>query len=169
MGSPRGAQLFAKLLHVCGNRSVRDRENFRHAAIVQFDLEDLRSRIALREFEDVLEVRAAPRVDRLRVVAHNHDVFVLRRERVDEVRLDLVRVLIFIDENEFELPPIKRRDLLVLEQHAQRFLEQIVEVHRVGRFLLLLVARVHIFDLLEQRQEIRKLFREQFLHRPSRC
>ncbi len=56
----------------------------------------------------------------------------------------------------------------MLLQHPQRLLQQIVEIHRVRRLLLLLVARVHILDLLDQRQEIRKLLRQQFLHRPLR-
>ena len=65
----------------------------------------------------------------MRVVAHHHHIPVLRREGVDEVGLNLVRVLILIDQNELELTPIKRRNLLVLFQHPERFLEQIVEVH----------------------------------------
>ena len=46
-------------------------------------------------------------------------------------------------------------------QHPQGFLEEIVEIHRVRVLLFLLVAGVNVSDLLEQRQEIRKLFRQQ--------
>ncbi len=53
----------------------------------------------------------------------------------------------------------------MLLQHPERFLEQIVEVHRVRGLLLFLVARLHVRDLLEQRQEIGKLFREQRIDR----
>ena len=89
----------------------------------------------------------------------------LGRERVDEIGLDLVRVLILVDEDKLELAPIKIRDVLVLLQHPQRLLKQIVEVHRVRSFLLSLVTRLHILDLFEERQEIRKLFREQCIDR----
>ena len=50
-------------------------------------------------------------------------------------------------------------------QHPQRLLEQVVEIERVGGFLAALIARLDVFDLLEEGQEIRKLFREQFLDR----
>src|SRR5260370_1127580 len=89
----------------------------------------------------------------------------LAREQVDEIGLDLVRVLIFIDQNELKLPAIKRVDALVLLQHRQRLFEQIVEIDRVRRLLLFLVAGVHVGDFFEQRQEVRKLFREQFFQR----
>ena len=92
----------------------------------------------------------------------------IARQRVDQIGLDLVRVLIFIDQDELKLPPVKRRDVFVLLQHRQCLFEQVVEIHRVGRLFLFLVARMHVFDLVEQRQEIRKLFREQFLHRRFR-
>src|ERR1017187_259244 len=72
-----------------------DFENLRHASIIHFDLKNLRAGITFRKFENVLEVRAAPRVNRLRVVAHDHEVFVIEGQRVDEIGLDLVRVLIF--------------------------------------------------------------------------
>ena len=44
------------------------------------------------------------------------------REQIDEISLDLVRVLIFIDENELKLPPINCRDSFVLLKHRQRLL-----------------------------------------------
>ena len=122
------AQILAELLHIGCDGSVRDPQNLRNASVIQLDLVNLRVRITLRKLEDVLEVRSAPRVDRLRVVAHDHDVLMLFRQRIDQIRLDLVRILILVDEDKFELPPIKPRDLFVLKDHAQCFFEQIVEV-----------------------------------------
>ncbi len=104
----------------------------------------------------------------MRVVAHHHHVLMFGGEQIDEVGLDLVRVLVFVHEDELKLPPIKRRDLLVFLEHSKRLFEQIIEVERVGRFFPALVARVHIFDLLQERQEIGKLLREQFLDRSLR-
>ncbi len=156
------------MLNVRRDSGIRDPQNLRHAPVVHFDLKNLRVRITFRKFKNVFEIGPAPRVDRLRVVAHHHDVAVLARERVDEIRLDLVRVLIFIDQDELKLAAINRRDPFLLLQHRQCLFEQIIEIHRVGRFFLFLIARLHIFDLLEQRQEVGKLFREQFLHRRLR-
>ena len=139
------------MLHVRRNRRVRDFEDLRHAAVVQLDLENLRVGIALRKSENVLEVRAPPGVDRLGIISHHHHVAMLSRERVDEIGLDFVRVLIFIDEDELELSSIKRGDFVMFDQHLQRLLQQIVEIHRVCRFFLPFVARLHISNLIEQR------------------
>ena len=157
--------MFSELLDVCGDGRVRYLQNFGDAAIIHFNLEHLRIRITLRKFENVLEVGAPPGVDRLRVVAHYHDVVMIAGEQINEISLNLVRVLVFIDENELELPPVNLGDSLVLLKHRQRLLQQIVEIHRVGRLLLLFVARPDVLNLVEQREEIRKLFRKQFLHR----
>ena len=128
----------------------------------------MRVRITLREFQNILEIGPAPRIDRLGVIADDHHVLVLGRERVNEVRLDFVRVLIFVHQNELKLPPVKPNDVLVFDQHPQCFFEQIIEIERVRRLFLSFIAGMHILDLLEQRQEIRELFGEQFLHRPLR-
>ena len=70
-------------------------------------------------------------------------------EQIDQVSLDFVRVLIFIDQNELKLPPIKFRDAFVLLKHRQCLFEQVVEIHRVGRLLLLLITDVNVFDPVE--------------------
>src|SRR6266511_3359845 len=83
--------MFAELVNVCGNSCVRYFQNFRHAAIIHFDLEHLRIRITLWKFENILEVGAAPRVDRLRVIAHHHHVVMIPGEQINEISLDFVR------------------------------------------------------------------------------
>ena len=95
--------------------SLLDIYQFRRMrSCIWLDLKNLRIRITLRKGENVFEVRATPRVDRLRVIADHHQVTVFDRERVNKVRLDLVRVLILVHENELELAPVKFRDLVVL-------------------------------------------------------
>ena len=44
-------------------------------------------------------------------------------ERVDQIGLDLVRVLIFIDQDELKLAAINCRDLFLLLQHRQCLFE----------------------------------------------
>ena len=108
--------MFPELLNICSDRRVRDLQDFRHTAVIHFDLEHLRIRIALRKFENVLEVRAAPGVNRLRVVPDHHQVAMVAREQVDKVSLDFVRVLVFVDEDELKLPTVKGSDLLMLDE-----------------------------------------------------
>src|SRR6476659_5295450 len=88
--------MFPKLLDVGCDRRVRHLQIFRHTAVVHFDLEHLRIGIALRKFENVLKVRTTPGVDRLRVVAHHHQVAMVARDQVDKIGLDFVRVLVFV-------------------------------------------------------------------------
>ena len=153
------------MLDVGRDRGICDFENFRNAPVVHLDLKDLRVGVTFRKFEDVLEIGAPPRVNRLRVVAHHHDVAMFARQKIDQVGLDLIRILIFVDQDELKLPAIKRGDVFVLLQHRQRLFEQIVEIDRVRRLFLFLVAHVDVGNFFEQRQKIRKLFGKQFFER----
>ena len=53
----------------------------------------------------------------------------IARQRVDQIGLDLVRILILIDQDELKLPAIECPDPLVVSQHQQGLLEQVVEIH----------------------------------------
>src|SRR5207249_9937811 len=55
VGLARWAQMFAELLNVRGDGSVRDFQNFWDAAVIHLDLENLRIRIAFWKFENVLK------------------------------------------------------------------------------------------------------------------
>ena len=110
-------------------------------AVVLLELDDRRLRPVALEVEDVAQVRAAPRVDRLVVVADDREVAVLRGQRADPQVLRAVRVLVLVD---VEVAPL----VLVLGEHVGRLLEQpdgleqqVVEVERVGLAQALLVAR----------------------------
>ena len=117
------------MFDIGGDCRVRYLKNLRHASIIHLDFENLGVRITFRKFENVFEIGAAPGVNRLRVIADHHDVAMIARQRVDQIRLDLVRVLILIDQDELKLPAIKHPDPLVVLQHQQGLLEQVVEIH----------------------------------------
>ncbi len=65
--------------------------------VVLLELDDRGVGPVALEVEDVAQVRAAPRVDRLVVVADDAQVAVLRRERPDPQVLRPVRVLVLVD------------------------------------------------------------------------
>ena len=101
-------------------------------AVVLLELDDGRIGPVALEVEDVADVRPAPAVDRLVVVAHDAEVPVLRRERLDPQVLRPVGVLVLVD---VEVAPA----LLVLGEDVGRLLEEadgleqeVVEVERVG-------------------------------------
>ena len=155
-----GAEVFGVLLFVVGDGGVGDGEDFGATAIVGFDLVDLGVGVALGEVEDVAEVCAAPRVDGLGVVADDHDVVVAGGEEFDEVVLEVVGVLIFIDEDVLKLPLILLGDARVLFEKADGFFQQVVEVQGVGLFLFLLVASAGEGELRFILEEVRVFFHE---------
>ncbi len=109
-------------------------------AVVPFELDHGRVRPVALEVEDVAQVGAAPRVDRLVVVADDRQVAVLRGEGLDPQVLGAVRVLVFVD---VEIPPavlILREDLGSFIEQPDRFEEEVVEVERAGDPETLLVA-----------------------------
>src|SRR5690606_2942041 len=67
-GGTHGAEILPKLAFVAEDGSVRKFEDLGHAAIVRLDLVNDGVGVLLGKTEDVLEIRAAPRIDRLRVV-----------------------------------------------------------------------------------------------------
>ena len=109
-------------------------------AVVLLELHDGRLGPVALEVEDVAQVGAAPRVDRLVVIAHHGEIAVFRGEGADPQVLRAVRVLVLVD---VEVAPL----VLVLGEDGGRLLEQpdafeqeVVEVERVRLAQALLVA-----------------------------
>jgi len=67
-------------------------------AVVLLQLDDAQPGVVLREQAQVLDVGAAPAVDRLIVVAHGGEGFARPGEQFQELVLGAVGVLVFIDE-----------------------------------------------------------------------
>ncbi len=136
-GFARRREVLGKLIHVRGDGGVGDVEDFRRAAVIGFDLENLRAGITLGEFEDVREIRAAPGVDALGVVADHRDVVMARGQQVNQIALELVRVLVFVHEDELEAALVMFAHVGVVLKELEPEREQVVEIHRVGRALAL--------------------------------
>ncbi len=102
-------------------------------AVVLLELDDGRTRLVPLEVEDVAQVRPAPAVDRLVVVADHAQVVVLRRERPDPQVLRLVRVLVLVDVEVAPLLPVAGQDVRRLLEEAHRLEQDVVEVERTDR------------------------------------
>ncbi len=146
-GSREAAKLLGKLLFVVRDGGVRERQDLGRGAVVAGQPEGLRLGIALREAEDVLEGGAAERVDRLGVVADDGHVLLDLRHAVDDLPLEAVRVLVFVDEDVVEgrAQLGRRRGDLVEELLPQK--QQIVVVDGVGLTLALAIALEHRDDV----------------------
>ena len=77
-------------------------ENGRRAAKVLLQLNDRRVRPIALEGQNIADIGAAPTVDRLVRIAGRTDVVVLRNETRGDLILGVVRILVFVDEQELE-------------------------------------------------------------------
>jgi hypothetical protein len=117
-------------------RGLQDRSR---RAVVALELHDGRPREARRELEDVGDGRAAERVDRLRVVAHDHQPVAGGAQRREDVGLERVRVLVLVDQDVVEqLRDRGARRRVAAERVPEQ--EQVVVVERALRALALGVA-----------------------------
>ena len=125
-----GPELLVLARLVARHDRVRGVEDQLRRAVVLLELDDRRVGVVALEVEDVAQVRAAPRVDALVVVADDGQVLALAGEVADPQVLRAVRVLVLVD---VQVAPA----ILVVRQHAGRLVEQahglveqVVEVER---------------------------------------
>ena len=114
-------------------------------------------------------MRAAERVDGLRVVADDAQVPVLAGDEVDDVALQPVRVLVLVHEH--VAPAVRERppDRLPLREQDLPVEEQVVEVHRVQLVLPLGVAARDAQDVVLERRELRAPRRRRRRRAASAC
>src|SRR6185295_15048202 len=148
------AEGLLELALVVGDGVVREPEDLRDRAVVDLELVDLRLRVPLGKIDDVGEIRAAEGVDRLRVVADDHEVAVDAGDELDDLRLQPVRVLVLVDEHVAPELVLLLADLGVLRQQLMPEDEQIVEVHEVKLALAAVIAPAgglhKVLDLVER-------------------
>ena len=68
------------------------------------------------------------------------------REQIDEISLDLVRVLVFVDENKLKLPPINFAIRLFCLNIDHLFCSKFSKSLRVRRLLLFFVALPNVLN-----------------------
>ena len=103
LAASRGTQRLLELVGRIAHHDVCNIEDAGNGTVVALEFHDAAPFPALRELHDVLNLRAAPRVDALEIVADGHDVAVALSENVGELRLKPVRVLVFINEDVEEM------------------------------------------------------------------
>ena len=99
-------------------------------AVVLLHQEDLGVGVVALEVQEVLDRRAAPRVDALVGVAHHADVPVLVRQQVHQLVLGPVRVLVLVDEDVPEPLLVVLEDRGVIAEQPNGLGDEVVEVQR---------------------------------------
>ncbi len=140
----RGPQVLALAAAVVGDHGVRHVEDLRGRAVVLLEADHLGVGVVALELEDVADVGAAPRVDRLVVVAHHGEVAALAGQQVRDAVLGVVGVLVFVDHDVAEGAPVVLEPVGEELEQVDRLHEQVVEVHRAHLDELLLVELVDV-------------------------
>ena len=159
-----GSQFLGKLLRIRRDRSVGQLEYLWCAPVVGLNLVHLRARITAWELNDVLKIRATPRVDALRIVAHHHHIFETLPQQVNQLGLQLVGVLILVHQNKLKSPLVKLAHVRVFLHQLEPQHQQVVEIHQPIGALAPGVARQHVDDLLGQLLEPRVAILDDLAH-----
>ena len=101
-------------------------------AVVLLEAYGAAALVLLFKAQYVFDRRAAELVDALVVVAHDADVPPALRQHRGEHVLQVVRILILVDEDVFELALIVLQHVLVLLEETDGVIQQVVEVHGPG-------------------------------------
>ena len=158
-GLRREQVLFDAVAVFCDQR-VRRRQNLRRGTVVFHHHDGLHIWKNLVEIQQILDVRAAPGVDRLVRVAHDEEVAVIAAQHLHQLILQRVDILKLVDHDVFKpLLPLEP-DVLVLLENIERELDEVVVVEAEALFLLIEIAveddvprRVGALVLFAQRVE----------------
>ena len=151
-----GEEVLRLALAVVRDHGVRRAEDRVRRAVVLLERDRARAGEVALELEDVADVGAAERVDRLVGVADGEKVPVLSGQELQQPVLRVVRVLVLVDEHVAErLAPALERLGEPLE-HLDGQEEQVVEVDRVRGEETALVEVVGVGDgLVVERRDAR--------------
>ena len=116
-------------------------QNVSGGSVVLLQLDHHCIRIILFKIQYVADVRAAPAVDGLIVVAHHAQIAFIARHQPHKLILRRIRILIFVHQHIIEPVLIVFQYRRMLTQQHQRFDQQIIEIQRV-----IAAQRILIFD-----------------------
>src|SRR5690606_25238502 len=99
-------------------------------AVILLQLDNGRARKVAFEIQDIREVRAAPAVDRLPVIANHADVPLRADETFDDGVLRSIGILVLVDKDVFKRRAPCLSDCRLITEQSNGFEEQVVKVER---------------------------------------
>ena len=127
-----GAQLLAEAPLVVGDQRVGGIEDVRRGAIVLLQTDDLGIGEIAVELLDVLDLRAAPAIDRLIVVAHHHQALAALGEKAQPGVLHGVGVLELVDQDMAEATLVMLQQAGIVAPQVEGTQQQLGEVDDAG-------------------------------------
>ena len=116
-------------------------------AVVLLELDDEAAGEILLKFENIADIRAAPAVNGLIVVAHDADVLLLAGQQTHQLVLRKVGVLIFVYQYIVELAPVIFQHRRMRREQLHGFHDEVVEIERIVGAQRLFIALVDLGDL----------------------
>ena len=127
-------QLFLLAPGIVRNHLIRRVEYIGGRAVILLELDDGRVGIILLKIKDIVDIRAAPAVNRLVVVAHNAAIPTLVSQQFDEHILRIVRILIFVHHDILEALAVHIQHRRMVGEQFQRLDEKVVKIQGIERF-----------------------------------
>ena len=115
------------------------------AAIILLQLDDFDLRKMLFQIEQVGDFRPAPAINALVIITHHAKVPVLPRQRVDQLKLRGIGVLIFVHHDVLIFGAAGLKRIRMFAKQPQRQQDQIIKIHRIAGVQRRFVAFAHMF------------------------
>ena len=151
-----GEQRLAEPALVVGDEVRGGAEDVRGRAVVALEADDRGAGKILLEAQDVVDLGAAPAVDRLVVVADAADVRPPLGEQPQPEILRDVGVLVLVDQHVAEALVVVGEHVRVLAEDPQRLEEQVAEIGGVQRLQPVLVGGVELLARGRRRRRGRR-------------
>ena len=152
-GSPSVNSVLPSRPWLAAMRPEAAREDVSGGAIVALQANDARAGEILLEAQDVVDLGAAPAVDRLVVVADAADVGRALGQQAQPQVLGDVGVLVLVDENELEAALVVGEHVRVVEEQPQVLEQQIAEVAGVQLLQAPLIGGIELRALAGRKAE----------------
>src|SRR3989344_5746792 len=139
-------QLFVALIGVVTNHMIGGDQNVLRGTVVLLEGDHGRVRVIFLKFENVADIRLAPPIDGLVVIADDEEVTMLSRKERDEEILRVIRVLILVHEDVAEAVLIALQNIGIFREQFDGKHKEIVKVERVVFTERLFVRSIHLGD-----------------------
>ena len=128
--------------------SIRRLQNFLCGTVILLQLNYGCIGKILFKIQNIADIRAAPAIDGLVVVAHHAQVAAFTGNQAHQLILGVVGILIFIHMHILKAALIVFQHRRMLHKQLQGFDQQIVKIQRVGGAQALLITGHHIVRFL---------------------
>ena len=139
-----GPQFLAQAFRIVRDHRIGGSQDVAGRAVILFQPNGARAGIIVKELLHVADLRAAPAVNRLVVIADHEHLAAFAGKQTDEGVLHIVGVLEFVDQNLAETLPVVFQQRRRFQQGFVRAQQNLGEIHQAGTLAADLVLLIHL-------------------------